>query len=74
MLTYGHGDVVRGQDGQWREGLSPWKIVVEGDRMYGRGTQDDKGPLLAALFARLGDAGLDATPLKGQISWLAALL
>lgn len=29
--------------------------------------------LLAALFARLGDAGLDATPLKGQISWLAAL-
>jgi peptidoglycan/LPS O-acetylase OafA/YrhL len=29
--------------------------------------------LLAALFARLGDAGLDATWLKGQVSWLAAL-
>ena len=29
--------------------------------------------LLALLFARLGDAGLDATPLKGQMSWLAAL-
>ena len=29
--------------------------------------------LLASLFARLGDAGLDATPLKGQVSWLAAL-
>lgn len=28
---------------------------------------------LAALFAALGDAGLNAGPLRGQISWLAAL-
>src|SRR3981189_248965 len=34
VLTYGHGDVIRGQEEQWRQGLSPWKIVVEGDRMY----------------------------------------
>lgn len=28
---------------------------------------------LAALFAAWGDAGLDASPLRGQISWMAAL-
>jgi acetylornithine deacetylase/succinyl-diaminopimelate desuccinylase-like protein len=43
MLTYGHGDVVRGYDAQWREGLNPWRIVVEGNRWYGRGTADNKG-------------------------------
>jgi len=43
VLTYGHGDVVRGQQEQWRAGLEPWRIVVEGDRWYGRGTADNKG-------------------------------
>jgi acetylornithine deacetylase/succinyl-diaminopimelate desuccinylase-like protein len=43
VLSYGHGDVVRGYDEQWRAGLSPWNIVVEGDRWYGRGTADNKG-------------------------------
>jgi acetylornithine deacetylase/succinyl-diaminopimelate desuccinylase-like protein len=43
VLTYGHGDVVRGYDAQWRDGLKPWEIVVEGNRWYGRGTADNKG-------------------------------
>ncbi|QUP55761.1 M20/M25/M40 family metallo-hydrolase (plasmid) [Ralstonia syzygii] len=43
LLTYGHGDVVRGQDAQWRAGLGPWDIVRDGDRWYGRGTADNKG-------------------------------
>src|SRR5579864_3284690 len=42
-LVYGHGDTIRGLDDQWRSGLSPWNIVVEGDRIYGRGTADNKG-------------------------------
>lgn len=42
VMTYGHGDVVRGYDDQWREGLTPWEITVEGDRWYGRGTADNK--------------------------------
>lgn len=42
LLTYGHGDVVRGYDNQWRAGLSPWEIVVEGERWYGRGIADNK--------------------------------
>ena len=43
LLTYGHGDVVNGYDDQWKTGLSPWKLVVDGDRWYGRGTADNKG-------------------------------
>ncbi|WNK00725.1 M20 family metallopeptidase [Thalassospiraceae bacterium LMO-JJ14] len=43
VMTYGHGDVVRGYDDQWREGLTPWEITEEGDRWYGRGTADNKG-------------------------------
>ncbi|MEO7761891.1 MAG: M20 family metallopeptidase, partial [Casimicrobiaceae bacterium] len=43
VFTYGHGDVIRGYDQQWKSGLSPWKIIVDGDRWYGRGTADNKG-------------------------------
>lgn len=43
VLTYGHGDVVNGQTPQWRAGLDPWQLNVEGDRWYGRGTADNKG-------------------------------
>ncbi|RPI43498.1 MAG: M20 peptidase family dipeptidase [Betaproteobacteria bacterium] len=43
MLTYGHGDVIRGLQEQWRSGLDPWTLVNEGDRYYGRGSADNKG-------------------------------
>ena len=43
LLSYGHGDVIRGLDAQWRAGLSPWQLVVEGDKLFGRGTADNKG-------------------------------
>src|SRR5438874_9415965 len=42
-LMYGHGDVIRGQDNEWRSGLGPWTLKQEGDRIYGRGTADNKG-------------------------------
>lgn len=51
VLIYGHGDVVRGIDSQWRSGLDPWKITVEGDCIYGRGTADNKGQHLIAIEA-----------------------
>ena len=60
VLTYGHGDVIRGQDAQWRTGLSPWKVTREGDRLYGRGTADNKGQHtinLAAMDAVLKKRG-----------------
>jgi acetylornithine deacetylase/succinyl-diaminopimelate desuccinylase-like protein len=66
VLTYGHGDVVRGYDDQWRAGLQPWAITVDGDRWYGRGTADNKGQhsinfaaLAAVLKARNGKLGFN---------------
>ncbi|MSP89396.1 MAG: M20 peptidase family dipeptidase [Alphaproteobacteria bacterium] len=43
VFTYGHGDVIRGQDEQWAQGLSPWRLQKDGRRLYGRGTADNKG-------------------------------
>jgi acetylornithine deacetylase/succinyl-diaminopimelate desuccinylase-like protein len=60
VLTYGHGDVIRGQEEQWRAGLDPWRVAREGERLYGRGTADNKGQHtinLAALEAVLAERG-----------------
>ena len=43
VFGYGHGDVIRGLELQWHEGLSPWQLTRRGDRLYGRGTADNKG-------------------------------
>ena len=51
ILTYGHGDTVRGQEGMWRDGLTPWQIVEDGDRLYGRGTADNKSQHLINIAA-----------------------
>src|SRR5207247_2493546 len=42
VFGYGHGDVIRGLEPQWREGLSPWQLTQQGERLYGRGTADNK--------------------------------
>src|SRR5678815_123706 len=67
VLTYGHGDVVDGMVGEWRDGLNPWQITVKGDRAYGRGTADNKGQhsinmaaLRAVKQARGGKLGFNA--------------
>jgi acetylornithine deacetylase/succinyl-diaminopimelate desuccinylase-like protein len=60
VLIYGHGDVIRAQTGQWREGLHPFRLVVEGGRVYGRGTADNKGQHcinIAALRTVLAERG-----------------
>ncbi|WP_291852697.1 M20 family metallopeptidase [Bradyrhizobium sp.] len=54
VLTYGHGDVVEGMAGQWRDNRDPWQVTTAGERVYGRGTADNKGQHsinLAALRA-----------------------
>jgi acetylornithine deacetylase/succinyl-diaminopimelate desuccinylase-like protein len=43
VLGYGHGDVIRGLDREWTEGLSPWKLTESRGRWYGRGIADNKG-------------------------------
>ena len=59
-LIYGHGDTIRGLDDLWRPGLAPWRVAVEGERIYGRGTADNKGQHsvnIAALAAVLEERG-----------------
>ncbi|WP_171127182.1 MULTISPECIES: M20 family metallopeptidase [unclassified Ruegeria] len=51
ILSYGHGDVIRAQTDQWRDGLYPFRLVDECDRLYGRGTADNKGQHLINLAA-----------------------
>jgi len=60
ILTYGHGDVLWGMAGDWKEGRSPWNATLAGDRIYGRGTVDNKGQHtinLAALRIVLAERG-----------------
>jgi acetylornithine deacetylase/succinyl-diaminopimelate desuccinylase-like protein len=60
VLLYGHGDVIRGQDAEWRSGLGPWTVKQNGERIYGRGTADNKGQHtinLAAIEAVLRTRG-----------------
>lgn len=51
ILSYGHGDVIRAQTSQWREGLAPYRVVVEGEKIYGRGTADNKCQHLINIMA-----------------------
>ena len=67
VLSYAHGDVVRGQDASWTAGAGPWTLAADGERLYGRGTADNKGQhsinqaaLEAVLAARGGRLGFNA--------------
>jgi acetylornithine deacetylase/succinyl-diaminopimelate desuccinylase-like protein len=67
LLTYGHGDVVDGMVGEWRDNLDPWQTTTKGERVYGRGTADNKGQhsinmsaLRAVREARGGKLGFNA--------------
>lgn len=44
-----HLDVVPVAKEEWE--TNPFELVFKGDKMYGRGTTDDKGPLVASLVA-----------------------
>ncbi len=60
VLGYGHGDVVRGLEDQWTKGKGPWVTARDGDRLYGRGTADNKGQHtlnLAAMNAVMQERG-----------------
>ena len=58
-----HLDVVPVGDG-WT--VDPFGAEIQGDKIYGRGTSDDKGPAIAALFAMkaVADAGI---PLRREV-------
>ena len=50
VLLYGHLDKQPEMTG-WREGLSPWEPVREGDKLFGRGGADDGYSSFASLAA-----------------------
>ena len=71
VLFYGHGDVVRGHEGQWANGRDPWMLSAAntdaGERWYGRGSADNKSQhsiniaaLAAVIDARNGKLGFNA--------------
>jgi acetylornithine deacetylase/succinyl-diaminopimelate desuccinylase-like protein len=66
VLGYGHGDVIRGLDEGWDEGLSPWRLTERGQRWYGRGVADNKGQhsinigALRAVLEMRGRLGFNA--------------
>jgi acetylornithine deacetylase/succinyl-diaminopimelate desuccinylase-like protein len=67
VLMYGHGDVVDGMVGEWKNDLDPWRATRVGNRIYGRGTADNKGQhsihlsaLRAVHEARGGRLGFNA--------------
>lgn len=51
VLIYGHGDVVAGQRGAWLEGLDPFRLTARQDRLYGRGSADNKAQHLINMAA-----------------------
>jgi acetylornithine deacetylase/succinyl-diaminopimelate desuccinylase-like protein len=50
ILLYGHLDKQPEFTG-WEEGLAPWKPVIRGDKLYGRGGADDGYAVFGSLAA-----------------------
>lgn len=48
ITVYNHLDVQPAEGDDWR--TKPFDFVKQGDRYFGRGTTDDKGPAITALF------------------------
>ncbi|MGH9658055.1 MAG: M20/M25/M40 family metallo-hydrolase, partial [Bryobacteraceae bacterium] len=66
LTVYNHMDVQPAQEPQWKQ--EPFKFRKDGDRYFGRGSTDDKGPGLTALFAAkyAADNGI---PLNIRFVW-----
>jgi acetylornithine deacetylase/succinyl-diaminopimelate desuccinylase-like protein len=66
VFGYGHGDVIRGLESGWKAGLSPWNLVEQDGRYYGRGVVDNKGQhtinmaAQAAVIEARGKLGFNA--------------
>jgi acetylornithine deacetylase/succinyl-diaminopimelate desuccinylase-like protein len=66
VFGYGHGDVIRGLEREWKEGLSPWTLTERDGRWYGRGIADNKGQhsvnmqAMANVLAERGKLGFNS--------------
>ena len=70
VLMYGHGDVIRGQDAAWTRGAGPWRLQAEGERLYGRGTADNKGQHGINIAALAQVLALRGGRLGFNVTWL----
>lgn len=51
ILFYGHYDVVGAETNRHKWNTDPFKLASVNGYLYGRGVSDNKGPILAALYA-----------------------
>jgi acetylornithine deacetylase/succinyl-diaminopimelate desuccinylase-like protein len=70
VLMYGHGDVIRGQDKSWTRGAGPWTVAADGERLYGRGTADNKGQHSINLAALAQVLAVRGGRLGFNVTWL----
>lgn len=61
LAIFAHLDIVPEGDG-WD--TPPYRLTQIGDRLFGRGTSDDKGPAIAALYAMAAVKALNLPLLK----------
>ncbi|KAF2117023.1 hypothetical protein BDV96DRAFT_490259 [Lophiotrema nucula] len=51
ILFYGHYDVIAAENEQAKWKYDPFTLTGEGGYLYGRGISDNKGPIIAAIYA-----------------------
>ncbi|KAF1997324.1 glutathione degradosome [Amniculicola lignicola CBS 123094] len=51
ILFYGHYDVIAAENEQGKWKHDPFTLTGEGGYLYGRGISDNKGPIMAAIYA-----------------------
>jgi di- and tripeptidase len=51
ILFYGHYDVIAAENEQRKWKHDPFALTGEGGYLYGRGVSDNKGPIMAAIYA-----------------------
>ena len=51
ILFYGHYDVIPAEDEKGKWMVDPFTLSGINDYLYGRGTSDNKGPIMAAIYA-----------------------
>src|SRR5207247_11245637 len=66
LTIYNHMDVQPAQEAEWKQ--EPFRFRKEDGRYYGRGSTDDKGPGITALFAAKY-AAENGVPLNIRFVW-----
>jgi acetylornithine deacetylase/succinyl-diaminopimelate desuccinylase-like protein len=66
ITVYNHLDVQPANEPEWR--TDPFRFIVEGATYRGRGTTDDKGPALSALYGAVA-ARKAGVPINIRLLW-----